>query len=174
MDEISYLSNQDIVQSLGNDDLIPAYRPTSTQGGAYGLERIFVSKSNLVTTKAKTDFVPTTSSVVSGTATISSFVITEQNGIVDFACSCRFILDGGQTDGGFQFDLPTEFEPANNWANELDMYGYYQLTNPSTGVQSVLAIQGGLGSKLVSLTLTSDTAATDFKLAVFGRYNKNN
>jgi hypothetical protein len=124
--------------------------------------------------KAKTDFAPTASSQVNGTATISTFVITEQNGIVDFACSCRFILDGGQTNGTFQFDLPTDFEPTNNWASELDMYGYYQVTNPSASIIKNVSVIGALSSKLVSISVESDTAAQDFKLAVFGRYNRNN
>ena len=124
-------------------------------------------------TTTNTTFSPTVSNEVQGTLGISNFMIDKVGDIVTFSFFGQFVLDGGQTSGSANIDLPTAFAPDNNWSSNQEIVGVISRTNGLfTGECKIEADTGG--NKLVSFTFNDTIPGGTIRFAAICRYKVNN
>lgn len=118
---------------------------------------------------SKTDFVPTVSSLVGGTFTVTNFLITEVGGVVEFSFAGRFDLAAATTSGGCKIDLPPAFQPTANWSSQTDVNVVLFRTNAIfTSNCSIYADDSG--TKLLQITINDTTAEASVRFSAIGRY----
>ena len=169
MEDIKYIPNEDIVQGLGADDLIPVYKSGSSQSGAFNSERKFVQVNNFFTSSVDKTFAPTVTDEVNGTLTIVNFLIDKVGDIVTFSFFGQFNLAAATTSGSCKIDLPTAFQPTANWVDLNDVNAVLHRTNELfTGECTIAADESG--TKLLTVSINSTTAEDLIRFTAVGRY----
>jgi len=145
------------------DDL---YKCTDASVGA----AVWVQYSKTTT---NTTFTPTVSNETDGSLSVSDFMIDKVGDIVNFSFFGQFVLDGGQTSGSANIDLPTAFAPDNNWGSGTEIVGVISRTNSIfTGECFINADTGG--NKLVNLEFNDTSAGATIRFTAICRYKVNN
>lgn len=171
-DEKSYIEGTEIVKNVGSGDLIPLLRGQVEGSSVYNAEKVYARADNLIPT-TNTTFTPTVSNEVQGTLGISNFMIDKVGDIVTFSFFGQFVLDGGQTEGSANIDLPSAFAPDNNWSSATEIVGVISRTNDIfTGECIVVADTGG--NKLVNLEFNDTSAGATIRFTAICRYKVNN
>jgi hypothetical protein len=169
MEDIKYIPNEDIVQGLGADDLIPVYKSGSSQSGAFNSERKFVQVNNFFTSSVDKTFAPTVTDEVGGTFTVTNFLIDKVGDIVTFSFAGRFDLAAASTSGGCKIDLPTAFQPTSNWSSQTDVNAVMSGTNQIfTSNCSIYADDSG--TKLLQIAINDTLAEASVRFSAVGRY----
>jgi hypothetical protein len=169
MEDIKYIPNEDIVQGLGADDLIPVYKSGSSQSGAFNSERKFVQVNNFFTSSVDKTFAPTVTDEVNGTLTIVNFLIDKVGDIVTFSFAGRFDLAAATTSGGCNIDLPTAFQPTSNWAAQTDVNCIISRTNGIITAETKI-IADDSGTKLLTISVNDTLAEASIRFSAVGRY----
>ena len=167
-----YVEASQVLASLPPNGLVKVYVPNSNEGGAfYDSQEFYIVAGNSLPNSGV--WTPTVSNETNCTVSLSEWNFIKVGNVVNFGGFLRVDLDGGQTSGSFNLDLPSEIQPANNWSLNTDLNATLSMTS-GVFTSTCTLIADGSGSKLIVGSFNDTSTGASIRVAVQGSFVTNN